>query len=196
VEKWLARILQELRKFHEKYPLREGMDREEVRSRFFPKLSIKEFNLLIGRWQNEGKIVLKNAYLQMPGFTHNIGGPMAEALEKAERAFLNKDFQPPAWEEVSQNLKVNTGEKEEILRFLINQGKLIKVADGLYFHKDSIEKAKSLITKAFSDKEFMVLSDIRDLLNSSRKYVLPLLEYLDSQKFTKRVEDKRYLAKR
>ncbi|MEW6622394.1 MAG: selenocysteine-specific translation elongation factor [Bacillota bacterium] len=196
MEKWLARILQELKKFHEKYPLREGMDREEVRSRFFPKLSIKEFNLLIGRWQNEGKIVLKNAYLQLPGFTHNIGGPMAEALEKAERAFLNKDFQPPAWEEVSQNLKVNTGEKEEILRFLINQGKLIKVADGLYFHKDSIEKAKSLIIKAFSDKEFMVLSDIRDLLNSSRKYVLPLLEYLDSQKFTKRVEDKRYLAKR
>ncbi len=79
---------------------------------------------------------------------------------------------------------------------MVAKGILVKVAENMYFHIQTVEKAKDLLKQGFAKKEAMALSDIRDLFDSSRKYVLPLLEYFDGQKFTKRVEDKRVLYKK
>lgn len=195
-ENWLAALHKELEAFHNKYPLRQGLDKEEARSKLFPKFTIKDFNLLLGKWQREGKIKTAGAHIYLPGFTPALDEKIKQTVRLIEEEFLKKDFQPPAFEEAYQKAKAPAAQREEILKYMVVQGILVKVSENMYFHIKTIEKAKALLKEGFAQKGAMALSDIRDLFDSSRKYVLPLLEYFDAQKFTKRVEDKRVLFKK
>ncbi|WP_028308774.1 selenocysteine-specific translation elongation factor [Desulfitibacter alkalitolerans] len=195
-EKWLAALCKELEAFHGKYPLRPGLDKEEARSKLFPRFSIKEFNLLLGTWQKESRIKTAGAHIYLPDFTPALDEKTKQLIGLIEDVFLKSGFQPPAFEETFQKVKAPAAQREEILKYMVGQGILVKVAENMYFHIKTIEKAKALLKEGFNQKEAMALSDIRDLFDSSRKFVLPLLEYFDAQKFTKRVEDKRVLFKK
>jgi selenocysteine-specific elongation factor len=195
-EKWLAALCKELEAYYGKYPLRSGLDKEEARSKLFPRFSIKEFNLLLGTWQKEGRIKTTGAHIYLPDFMPALDEKTKQLIGLIEEEFLKRDFQPPAFEEAFQKVKAPAAQREEILKYMVAQGILIKVAENMYFHAKTIEKAKALLKEGFAQKEAMALSDIRDFFDSSRKFVLPLLEYFDVQKFTKRVEDKRVLFKK
>ena len=192
-EKWLTTLCKELEVFHGKYPLRSGLDKEEVRSKLFPRFSIKEFNLLLGIWQDEGKMKTAGVHVYLPGFMFVLDEKTERLIGLIEEEFLKNDFQPPTFEEAYQKTQGSASQREELLKYMIAQGILVKVAEDMYFHIKTINKAKALLIESFSEKETLALSDIRDLFNSSRKFVLPLLEYFDGQKFTKRFEDKRVL---
>ena len=192
-EKWLTSLCKELEIFHGKYPLRPGLDKEEVRSKLFPRFNIKEFNLLLGTWQEEGKIKTAGTYIYLSDFASVLDEKTKQLIGFIEEEFLKSDFQPPTFEETYQKTKAPASQKEELLKYMVAQGILIKVAEDIYFHIKTIEKAKALLKEGFSQKETLALSDIRDIFNSSRKFALPLLEYFDAQKFTKRIEDKRIL---
>ena len=191
--KWLTSLCKELKAFHGKYPLRPGLDKEEVRSKLFPSFSIKEFNLLLGTWQKEGKIKTAGVYIYLSDFTSVLDEKTKQLIGLIEEEFLKNDFQPPAFEEACQKIKVPASQREELLKYMVAQGILVKVVEDMYFHIKTIEKARALLKEGFGQKEALALSDIRDIFNSSRKFVLPLLEYFDAQKFTKRIEDKRVL---
>jgi len=192
-KEWLASLYKELKVFHEKYPLRPGWDKEEVRSKLFPKFNVKELNLLLGAWQEIGKVKVAGVHVYLSDFTSGLDEETKQLIDLIEEEFLKSDFQPPTFEEVCQKIKAPASQKEELLKYMVAQGILVKVVENMYFHIKAIEKAKTLLKEGFSQKETLALSDIRDIFNSSRKFILPLLEYFDAQKFTKRTEDKRAL---
>lgn len=195
-QKWLATLCEELHSYHKKYPLRQGLDKEEVRSKLFPRFHIKEFNLLLGAWQKKGSIKIVGSYIQLPDFVAALDENTKKSIAAIEEEFKKKGFQSPTFEEASERVKASKTEKEELLKYMVTNGILVKVVENMYFHVQTIERAKSLLKQGFAEKEALALSDIRDLFDSSRKYVLPILEYFDGQKFTKRVEDKRVLYKK
>jgi len=192
-DNWLSVLCKELEVFHEKYPLRQGLDKEEVRSKLFPEFSTKEFNLLLGIWQTEDKIKTKGAYIYLSDFASVLDENTKQLISLIEEEFLINDFQPPTFEEAYQKTKAPISKGEELLKYMVAQGILVKVVENMYFHIKTIEKAKALLREGLNQKEALALSDIRDIFNSSRKFVLPLLEYFDTQKFTKRIDDKRVL---
>ena len=116
-------------------------------------------------------------------------------LKNRGTLFGNK-FQPPVWSELVSALGIVQNQAEELLRFLVGQGRLVKVDEGLYFHREALEEAKVKISSHIKEKGSVQLAEVRDMLESSRKFVLPLLEYLDQIKFTKRIQDKRVLFKK
>ncbi|KUO48829.1 MAG: hypothetical protein APF76_18290 [Desulfitibacter sp. BRH_c19] len=195
-EKWLTTLSNELHLYHEKYPLRQGLDKEEVRSKIFAGFNIKEFNVLLGAWQKEGNLKITGSFIHLPDFVSALDEKTRQSIATIEEEFVKKGFQSPTFEEATQGVKASKAEKEEFLKYLVANGILVKVAENMYFHIQTIEKAKNMLKQGFAKKDAMALSDIRDLFDSSRKYVLPILEYFDGQKFTKRVEDKRVLFKK
>jgi len=83
---------------------------------------------------------------------------------------------------------------ETIVSSLIEMGVLIKLEEGFIIHQNALEKAKIILKNDLSEKKEITVSEYRQILNSSRKYTLPILQYFDTIKFTKRIGDKRVLA--
>jgi len=82
---------------------------------------------------------------------------------------------------------------DPIFRASIDDGPLVKVNEGLFFHKDCLEEAKQKIKKFISERGGATASELKTLIGTTRKYIIPLLEYLDKIKFTKRKGDTRVL---
>jgi selenocysteine-specific elongation factor len=192
-EKWLQEVEELLDRYHRKYPLRAGFPKEELRSRKFSALPVKVFNGLLQRWEEKGKLKIAANSAALPDFQGEPSADEKVILEQALSLFRQDLFQPPAWEEVVSRLGIKSNLEEEMLSYLLRVKELVKVADGLYFHREAVEQARELIRRQVQEKGSVELAEMRDALNSSRKYVLPLLEYFDQVKFTKRVGDKRVL---
>ncbi|MHB1420776.1 MAG: selenocysteine-specific translation elongation factor [Bacillota bacterium] len=190
---FLEQVLDVVGGYHSQYPLRPGMPKEELRSRKFPAFNGKLFNGLLQAWELDGKIITQGTYVAVPGFESQPEEKLRYQLEEAENMFKNTGFQPPAWSEIKEKYHWTEEVAEELQRYLLRREVLVKVGDDLLFHSEAVEKAKAIITNHLSSTANIQLGEVRDLLNSSRKYILPLLEYFDQIKFTKRVGDKRIL---
>ena len=83
---------------------------------------------------------------------------------------------------------------KEIYNYLIDTKELIYIGEGITLHKDNLEKVKNLVINYIKESGSINIGQLKELIDSSRKYLVPILEYLDREKVTKRVEDKRVLA--
>ncbi len=77
---------------------------------------------------------------------------------------------------------------------MLKQGELVKVDIDLLFHKQAMTDAQSVLREYLAQHQQLTVAEFRDLIGSSRKYVVPMLEFFDRTKVTKRVGDQRMLA--
>lgn len=192
----IMEILQsELKKYHDKYHLRPGLSKEELRSRYFNNWSSRQFNELLTYLKEQGKIEIKGSYVSMPDFKVIPSDKEKELLKKILEQYEENKFKPPGWEELMGELNIPSSLANELQQYLQYKEDLVKIAPDILLHNKWLDKAKEMINIHLEEKGEILLSEARDLLESSRKYVLPLLEYFDSIKFTKRVGDKRIKAR-
>ncbi|MCL2496893.1 MAG: SelB C-terminal domain-containing protein, partial [Clostridiales bacterium] len=190
--KWLSGLRKALSDYHEKYPLRSGLPLATARAKYFPKLSQKQLAVLIETWRGQGLLRLADAWLALPDFAPQPRGKQSEWLQCLEADYESNLFNPPDWAGEMERLKAPEAEQTELLLWLIEQGVLIKATEGVYFHARAIAVARDVLAR-FEDADGFTLAQMRDALDTSRKYVLPLLEYFDREKITKRVGEKRIL---
>ncbi len=108
--------------------------------------------------------------------------------------YHENEFAPPAWDEIEALKTLPENELNEIISYLIEAGELIKINENIYFSATAIVKGKELLTEYFSREKELTLATARDIFNTSRKYALPLIEYYDRIRFTRRVGDMRIKA--
>ena len=169
--------------YHATYPLRPGIPNQEFRNRI--KLAAHSIESIFLRLSLENILRNQNGFLSLPEFNPTLQN---EALEEATRyleALNLAPFSPPT------ELAINT----EIQSLLLSEGKIIKIAEGLFFHTDAYIKMKDQISNYLSQHETITVAEARTLFDSSRKYILPVLEYFDDHKFTRRDGDVRRLIK-
>lgn len=192
-----SKLLATLDDYHSKYPLREGCPREEIRSRFFDHLEGKPFQMLINYWEQSGKIVTRGSYVARRDFAPSPTPALQEKIKVLEQIFIASGCQPPPWQDAASQAGIGDDESaQELLNYLLGQGTLVKLTSGIYMHREVVQKAVELVRLHLQEKGEMTLGDVRDLLETSRKYILPLLEYLDQEKITRRVGDLRVPGKR
>lgn len=180
-----------LDKFHQEYALRKGYPKEELRSRIVPNWESKVFNNLLELWAGEGKVDLHDKEVSLPGQGLQL---TQEQTQKAEAIAVDLDkagFSPPSLDELATKYALGQKEFGEIMNFLNLQGTVIKVAEGLIFHTNQVERAKELAKDIIKAEGGLETAVFRDATNSSRKYAIALLEYFDGIKWTKRIGDKR-----
>ncbi len=181
-------ILELLRGFHKKNPLKSGMPKEEVRNHL--KVDQRLFNFTLASLDN---IAVEKNLVRLRDFKIALSSS-AEAYKTQLLDVLEKmGFQPPAKEELAESLKIDLKHISDILGILTKEGKLVRINDSLYLSSTSYNKMISALRSSFAKKPEMTVAEFRDMLNTSRKYALPFLEYLDSNKITMRVGDVRKL---
>jgi len=190
MSRWQKIIRQELEKYHREFPLRDGYPREELRSRFFAKLNSKQFNLLLSRLEQDHQISAVQQNIALKDFQPQPAPGQQEIINRLTALFAAAMYQPPGWDEAAKEAGLG-GDNQEYLSYLLTRGILVKIADGMYFHRQAVEQATSLIRAHLAEQKELSLGGMRDLLQTSRKYTLPLLEYMDRMKITKRVGDTR-----
>jgi selenocysteine-specific elongation factor len=185
-------LKQILADFHEKSPLKIGISKEELRMRL-PAVEPQVFQTALDECINEGAVETEKDKVRAinTGKSTNIE---AERLENNILKMLyNAGPTPPTLKELSLELKKNENQIKDIIEKLTYKGKAIKVKGDLYFHNDVMETIKEKVITHLKDKKEMTPVDFRSFFDISRKYMIPILEYLDEIKLTIRVGDKRVL---
>lgn len=178
-------IRETLAEFHKKNPLSSGMQKEELRihSRVSPWL----WNSLLSSLPNvsvEKDIVHLKDFKAASSEVSQASNRILQAIEKA-------GFQPPTKEELSEMLSLPQKEIADILKLLAKEGRLSRINDSIYITSSAHNEMMSLLKAFFKNKPAMTVGEFRDILNTTRKYALPFLEYLDSNRITLRVGDVR-----
>jgi selenocysteine-specific elongation factor len=174
-----------LRDFHSRERLAKGMPREDLRrttaiadGRFFDEL----LDALVTRVIADGPLVRS--------VSHQI--QLNPQQERARTLLLDQlnasGFSPPA----SSALEAEHG--ADLVRSLVDSGELVKVAPEIIYTAEQVERAKQLIAKGITSRGPLTATEIKELLVTTRKYVIPLLEYLDAIGATTRVGDRRRLG--
>ena len=176
-----SKVASALQLFHTQYPLRQGVPAQEIRSRL--DLSQPVYQRALIRLVDENIVVDERQSLRLPD--HEI--TLTEKMEEEAAAYLNalqKDpYSPPADAKVSQ----------ELLSVLIDQGKVVRVADGVIFAASAYKEMTDRIVEHLKAQGSITVADARTMFDSSRKYILPLMEHLDQQQITRRNGDERVL---
>ena len=172
-----------LAEFHEANPLRSGLQREELRNRL--RLDSGQFNDFISRLELEEVVQVEGAVLRLA--SHRV--ELTEEQERAVSALLEvlrkAGINAPPLNELAKRFGVT----DELLDSLGAEGRLVRVASNLAYEAESFEGIKGSIVKLIEDRGKIDVAGLRDHFASSRKYCLPILEYLDSAGITRRVGD-------
>ena len=117
----------------------------------------------------------------------------AESKKKIEEAFSTAGLKVPALYEVLASLKVDKARAQKIVTLLLRDKVLIKISDELMFHRSALEELRRQIAARKAKSPQIEVATFKEMTGVSRKYAIPLLEYLDRERVTKRVGDARII---
>ncbi len=185
-------LLSLVRDFSEKNPLKIGISREELRTRL-PKVDAVIFQHALDECLCENSIETEKDKVKMKKVEGSVDKVVAALEDKVLTILLKYGLTPPGVKEMA--LEAGTKEKDlkDILGKLSFEGTVIKTKGDLYFHHVAIDDLKEKTISYLTKKKEMTPSDFKSVVDVSRKYMIPLLEYLDEIKLTIRVGDKRIL---
>ena len=186
------RLKKQLESYHHQYPLRWGMAKEELRNRYFSLLPPRLFQGFLSALV-EGKVVeLRREKVKLFSQQVLFTPRQKEIKNRIEKALLAQPFSPPSPAEVLA--QIDDSEAPEVYGALVEEGTLIRLSDDLAFHRQALVQAREKLLNHLEKEGKITVSQFRDLLQTSRRYTLPLLEYFDAQRLTKRVGDERILV--
>jgi selenocysteine-specific elongation factor len=189
------RVRATLKEFHQKNPLATGMGREELREKLFAHTHADVFRAVIQQLAERNEIAAEKDLLRLS--THRVALSAEEQAAKDHLAKLYAEaaLQPLALEEAiaraAPQYGIDTGRAQRFAQMLINSGELVRVGE-LLFHREALEKLRALLQQYKAQHGAKLdVGAFKDLTGVSRKYAIPLLEYLDRQRVTRRVGEAR-----
>jgi selenocysteine-specific elongation factor len=186
-----ALVLAAVAAFHKKNSLSPGMAKEELREH--GKASPEVFALAIEQLAHERKIEIAGDIVRLPGHGVMMKDEEAESKKKIEDAFAAAGLKVPALHEVLAGLKIDKARAQKIVTLLLREKLLIKISDELVFHRSALDQLRRQIAAHKSKSPIIDVAAFKDMTGVSRKYAIPLLEYLDRERVTRRVGDSRQI---
>ncbi len=189
----IAAVLAGLAEFHRTSPLSPGVPLEQVRGRWFAAMPPPVFERVIASLVAAGKVTAKDT-LSLAGHRVELTPDEAQVCEWLERRYLEAGFSPPDVAALPGEVQRAPALVERIAQLMIKQKRLVRV-DTLVFHRDVLERLKrDVVARKASVGGGPATIDVKsfkDAYNVSRKYAIPLLEYLDRERVTRRAGDTR-----
>ena len=191
----IEEILEYIEEKLTKAPLAAGVAKEEIRSKFFKEQSQKNFNniirLLVGdELESTGEL------LRAKGYVVNLSSEDKKNIDGIISIFSNDGLNVKNPKEMAEFLKLPYDKYSKYHNYLIDIGELIKIDENIYLTKFVYKEAINKIKQHCFTNESIEIATAKDILNTSRKYIVPFLEHLDYIKITKRIENKRVLTRR
>ena len=173
---------------HRQYPLRSGLSKEEWRTRL--NLSSRAAAEIFATLQAEGIVAeaTTSGSIRLPEFVPRFNKAQQQQVEQLLLRFRESPYTTPGRGETE------TLVGPEVLNALIEQGQLVKLGDGVLFLHETYVEAIAKLVQFIREHGTMTVSEARDVLGATRKYILPLLEHMDTLKITRRIGDERVLG--
>jgi len=146
----------------------------------------------------KGKIIREKEILFLAEFKQIDSQEKEKLTRELEEKFLKEGLTPRDFEDILLDFKENYKAVKELSQTLLRDGTLVKISEKLVYHRKVLEEVERRVIEFFQKNKEMSLADFRSLfeVKISRKYLIPLVEYLDKRKITLRIGDKRILRKR
>ena len=183
-------LLAALKAHHQAQPLSEGLPREEARERLFGRSSPHIFDHVLSTLAAAGPIVVRDR-LALAGHRVSLSGEDSRTRDEIERIFKEARLAPPDASTLPSLVKAPSAVVERISGLLVRQKTLVKV-DTLFFHADALTELKADV-RALKPSARVDVAAFKERYGITRKYAIPLLEYLDRERVTRRVGDARVI---
>jgi selenocysteine-specific elongation factor len=185
-------LISALDAFHKRNALVAGMSKEELRGQF-SEVTPEVFEGVFNEALQAKKIELAGELVRLVGRGVVMKDEEAESKKIIEAAFANAGLKVPALKDVLAGLKVDKLRAQKIVTLLLRDKVLLKISDDLVFHRDALLdlRKRMALEKAKSPK--LDVARFKDLTGVTRKYAIPLLEYLDREHVTRRIGDERVI---
>ncbi|MGA2061249.1 MAG: selenocysteine-specific translation elongation factor [Thermoguttaceae bacterium] len=184
------KILDLVASFHSQSPESPGPVVEQLRqSSVIDKLV---FDGLVVGLKNEGRLVETNQRLALPGHRSTFRDEDAGLLDKIDGLYRDQAFHPPSLEEISQHTGGTREKVEKMLKILREHGRLVEVEKGVLFHAEAVNRAREILIAHLQKEGRLESVQFKYLLDTTRKFALPMLDYLDRLGLTRRVGNTRF----
>jgi selenocysteine-specific elongation factor len=184
-------VLGTLEDFHKKNPLVPGIGKEELRETVHASEEVLAGTLdLLAR---EMKLELAGDLVRLLGRGVVLKDEEAESKKMIEQAFSSAGLQVPALYTVLAGLKVDKARAQKIVTLLLRDKVLVKISDELVFHQSALQQLRGQLAAYKAKSPKIDVGKFKELTGVSRKYAIPLLEYLDRERVTKRMGDQRVI---
>jgi selenocysteine-specific elongation factor len=191
VQKTRERLVAALEAFHKANPLVGGISKEELREKLGLHQTVME--ALLAQLARDKKADVSGEQVRLAGRGVELKDDEAKAKQQIEKAFANAGLKVPLMKEVLDKLPVDKARAQKLVTLLLRDRELIKLADDLVFHQSALQGLRELMAAQKAKSPKIDVAAFKDLIGVTRKYAIPLLEYLDQQRITRRVGDERII---
>ena len=194
-------VIAELERHHKREPLARGMLRETLREKVFAHSSPELFAGVIGLLEANGEVVSEKDIVRLSGHSVGLSAQDTELSQRMEQLYLAAGVEAPSIDEAMTKAGVSANQRvqaRKLLQLLIDGKKLVRIQGEMFMHAEVLEALKAKLLSYGSQHEPERLIDVaafKDLAGVSRKYAIPLLEYFDRERVTRRAGDKRLILK-
>lgn len=190
------RVLSEIAAYHEKYPLKEGISREELRTTLGGFIDPKLFSKAMKDLGDGGKIVAAKENVRIENHAVNLKEDEAQLREEITGIYRDAALTPPLTKELMEKFSAQRKAAADILNVMLTTNVLVKVNEDMYFHREALDRLREDYREILIRDGKATPATFKELTGLSRKFIIPLMEYFDKTKLTIRVEDHRMLRER
>jgi selenocysteine-specific elongation factor len=182
-----------LDQFHSKNPLKAGISKEEIKSKLFEAVKPRLYDAILDYYVQNNYIKLENQFVAKADFKVVFTENQSKMKDFLLNVYSENKYNPPKFTDILGSSKFDKNQIQMVYNALINMGYLVRIEDDIAFVKDAYNQWIQSVKEHIAQNGSIQLGEFRDLLGTSRKYAMALLDNFDQQKITKRVEDKRIL---
>ena len=183
--------------YHQEYPLKAGLPKEELRTRLYRGLDQRLFQFLLNDLLKKEVLGQDQALVRMADHRISMRDEEKDLHRELASFYRKADLAAPTLKEVLASFdKYPQPLVREVLALLVDDDQLAKVAEELYFFKPALEELRAKLVAHLARENEIDMPAFKDMTGLSRKYTVPLLEYFDKIKVTIRVGDKRILREK
>ena len=194
LEETMARVESVLEGLHEQHPLNRMLDRAPLAKRFEYVGSSVLFDQLLKRMVAANRIVCSQKGVALVGQRPQLSSGEQQLMDQIIERFRLAGFRPPTLQEVQSEATKYRASVRQLIDLASSEGNLVRVNAELFLHSEADNRLKEILLGRLSGNQGLTLSQIREILDTTRKYAVPICEYLDRIGFTRREGDLRVLA--
>jgi selenocysteine-specific elongation factor len=184
-------IAQALKELHAQFPLKTYLDLGLLRNR----LSMEAASLqhLLKIMEDEGRVeMIKGGMIRVPGYQVELDADQERMIEGIMEVLSDRGLSPPDNAELAAIIEIGREDVEAMIAYLVEEGRVMKIA-GFHFSTEVIDRLKEVVVEFGQETGEVKIPKIKEIFPTTRKYIIPVMEYLDSINLTRREGEKRFL---
>ena len=180
-------------KFHSENPLLKGISREELRTRLFDDLPLEVFRSCLDGLVQAKRISLQDEMVSLHGREVQLSEEELQLKDRIDTVFRQSGYQPPSLTELTSSLHADAGLVRKIYFLMQRERILVRISDELTYHREVLDEIKRRIHASYAPGSKFGVAEFKQLFDLTRKHAIPLLEFLDRERFTRRQGNDRVL---